>query len=191
MNYELEQRIRTDLRSDEKLLWMGQPAQGVRFRGSDLFLIPFSLFWAGFAVYWEWSVIQQGAPDFFTLWGIPFVLVGIYIVVGRFFVDAALRARTYYALTSERAVILSGLWTRELKSLWLRNLPELSLKEGPGDRGTIEFGSSPWPMGQWFRGMSWPGMSRYQPPSFEFIDQPRRVYDLLRTAQRDAREVGA
>src|SRR5437879_11675637 len=101
MNYELEQRIRTDLRSDEKLLWMGQPAQGVRFRGSDLFLIPFSLFWAGFAVYWEWSVIQQGAPDFFTLWGIPFVLVGIYIVVGRFFAGAGPGVRTCQARTRE------------------------------------------------------------------------------------------
>jgi hypothetical protein len=191
MNYDLEQRIRTDLRSDEKLLWTGQPAQGLRLRGSDVFLIPFSLLWAGFAFFWEWSVLHQDAPGFFALWGVPFVLAGIYIVLGRFFVDAALRTRTYYALTSQRIVILSGLWTRELKSLWLRSLPELSLKEGPGTRGTIEFGSSPWPMGQWFRGTSWPGMSKHQPPSFELIEDPRSVYDLVRAAQRNATEVGA
>jgi hypothetical protein len=191
MNYELEQRIRTDLRSDEKLLWTGQPAQGLRLRGSDSFLIPFSLLWAGFAFFWEWSVLQQDAPGFFALWGVPFVLVGVYIVLGRFFIDSALRARTYYALTNQRVVILSGLWTRELKSLWLRTLPELSLREGPGPRGTLEFGSSPWPMGQWFRGMSWPGMSRYQPPSFELIEDPRRVYDLVRAAQQEATKVGA
>jgi hypothetical protein len=191
MNYELEQRIRTDLRPDEKLLWTGQPAQGLRLRGSDLFLIPFSILWAGFAVFWEWSVLKQGASGFFALWGVPFVLVGVYIVFGRFFFDAAMRARTCYALTSQRVIILSGLWTRELKSLWLRTLSELSFKEGPGPRGTIEFGSSQWPMGQWFRGTSWPGMSKAQPPSFEFIEDARRVYDLIRAAQQEAARVGA
>jgi hypothetical protein len=191
MNYDLELRIRSDLRPDEKLLWTGQPAQGVRLRGSDAFLIPFSLLWAGFAFFWEWSVLHQDAPGFFVLWGIPFMLAGVYIVFGRFFVDAALRARTYYALTSQRVIILSGLWTRELRSLWLRTLPELSLKEGSGTRGTIEFGSITWPSGQWFRGFNWPGMGKYQPPSFELIEQPRHVYDLVRAAQRDAAQVGA
>src|SRR5213596_908013 len=132
MNYELEQVARSQLARNERLLWSGQPRGGVRLRASDALFIPFSLMWGGFAFFWEASVLQQGAPGFMALWGIPFVLVGIYIILGRFFIDAAVRARTYYALTSQRVVILSGLWTRELKSLWLRTLPELSLKEGPG-----------------------------------------------------------
>jgi hypothetical protein len=183
MNHEFEQRILTELRPDEKLLWTGQPAGGIRLRGSDAVLIPFSLLWGGFAVFWEWQVLQQGAPGFFALWGIPFVLVGIYIVIGRFFVDAALRTRTYYGLTDQRAIIISGLLTRELRCVWLRNLAEVSLREGPGSRGTIELGSSPWPMSHWFRGTSWPGMSRYQPPGFELIEQPRHVYNMLQAAQ--------
>jgi hypothetical protein len=185
MNYDLEQRVRSDLRSNEKLLWVGQPAQGVRFRPADLLLVPFTLLWAGFAVFWEWSVIRSNAPAFFRLWGIPFVLVGLYLVCGRFLADAMARSRTCYALTSQRAVILSGYWTRELKSLWLRNLPEIALREGPGELGSIEFGANSWSGMRWF-GPSWPGNSRYRPPAFDLIDQPARIYDLVRSAQREA-----
>ena len=187
MSYDLEQRVRSDLRADEKLLWIGQPAQGLLLRGNDAFTIPFSLFWAGVVVYLERGALKQ-PPDFFALLGIPFVLFGIYLVIGRFFVDAAVRARTYYALTNQRAIILTGFWTRELKSLWLRNLPQVSLKEGRGTRGTIEFGPSAWPMSLSFH---LPGRSPYQPPAFELIEGPQHVYDLLRAAQRTATEVGA
>jgi hypothetical protein len=189
VSFDLEQRIRSELQSSEKLLWIGQPAQGIRLRPSDLFLIPFTLMWAGFAVFWEWSVLHTGAPGWFALWGIPFVLVGAYIAVGRFFADALSRSRTCYALTTQRALVLSGLWTRDLKTLWLRNLPEVSLLEGPGDLGSIVFSSSQ-PQGMRVLNASWPGAARYRPPSFDLIEEPRRVYDLARNAQQAATEAG-
>ena len=74
-NYDLENDLRPNLASDEKLIWTGRPKTGIVFRGSDLFLVPFSLLWGGFAIFWETSVIATDAPFFFKLWGIPFVLV--------------------------------------------------------------------------------------------------------------------
>jgi len=174
---------------NSKLLWAGRPVQGLRLRAGDLLLVPFSLVWAGFAVFWEWTVLKQSAPGFFVLWGIPFVLAGLYIVVGRFFFDAAARARTCYAVTTQRVIILSGFWTHQFRTLWLRALPELSLREGRGARGTIDFGASPLPV--WSRGASWPGVSRMQPPSFELIEEARHVYDLVRTAQQEAARASA
>ena len=182
MDYALEQVVRAQLAKNEKLLWTGQPRGGFRLRPSDAFLIPFSLLWCGFAIFWELSVLKQGGPAFFTLWGIPFVALGIYVVLGRFFVDAASRAHTYYGLTDERAVILSGLLNRQTKSLPLRAMSDVTLTERADGSGTITLGPSMGMYG-WLGGSGWPGAGRYQPPAFEMIEDAKRVYGLLRDAQ--------
>src|SRR6187549_1709520 len=92
--------LATELDLGEKLLWSGRPAQDILFRAADVFLIPFSLLWGGFAIFWEVGVILSGAPFFFAIWGIPFVLVGVYLIVGRFFLEAYYRRQTFYGVTS-------------------------------------------------------------------------------------------
>src|SRR5690349_4837441 len=108
---EAATQVQNELYPGEALLWSGQPASGIRFRGTDVLVIPFSLMWAGFTCFWESSVLSQGI-SFFALWGIPFVLVGNYIVWGRFLVDAWQRSKTSYALTNQRIIILSGVFSR-------------------------------------------------------------------------------
>jgi hypothetical protein len=174
------------LDSGESLLWTGTPRRGLLLRLSDVFLIPFSLLWCGFALFWEVSVIRSDAPIFFRLWGIPFVLAGLYIVAGRFFADARLRARTHYGLTSRRVVIASGLFSRTITSLPLATLNEVTLQERADRSGTILLGR-PDPRGAWFSGMQWPGIAHYQTPSFELIPDVKRVYDRVLEAQRAER----
>jgi hypothetical protein len=77
MNSNVSLEIQRHLEPRENILWSGQPKQGVMLRGSDAFLIPFSLLWGGFAFFWEYSVLTKGAPPFFALFGIPFVVIGI------------------------------------------------------------------------------------------------------------------
>ena len=74
-------------------------------------------------------MIASGAPLFMALWGVPFVLVGLYIMAGRFWVDAGQRAATVYAVTSERVVIVSGVVSRRVKSLSVDTLSDVSLTE--------------------------------------------------------------
>lgn len=182
---QAEQVISKELESDERLLWSGIPKQGLVLRSSDALLIPFSLLWGGFAVVWETGVLNSQAPGFFALWGIPFVLFGLYLIVGRFFVDARQRAATAYGVTNKRVLIVSGLFTRSVKSLALRTLTDMTLSERSDGSGTISFGSSPaW--GQWFANTSWPGAATQQVPAFDLIADAKAVYSQLRAAQSAA-----
>lgn len=165
----------------ERQLWAGVPKQGIAFRSSDLLMIPFSLLWGGFAVFWELSVLRESAPGFFALWGIPFVLMGLYITVGRFFVDARRRARTIYAITSDRVIMNTGAFAPVTKSLNLRTLSDVTLQEKPDGTGTITFGNVN-PIWSMYTGTSWPGVP--QIPAFEMIRDARSVYGILRKAQQ-------
>lgn len=183
--------IREQLGSGERLLWSGAPRQGLVLRAADALFIPFSLIWAGFAVFWEVNVMAQGAPLFFTLFGIPLLVVAAYITIGRFFVDAHIRARTFYAVTAERVLIVSGVFSRSVKSLSIPTIPDLTLREGRGPFGTVSFGGSAL-FGNLFPGFGgMPGADQFIGPQFELIEQPRTVYDLIRQLQRDARPLAA
>jgi hypothetical protein len=183
---EVRHELQRELAPQEKLLWVGQPRQGLLLRSADAFLIPFSLLWGGFAVFWEASVVRTGAPFFFKLWGVPFVLVGVYIVLGRFFVDARQRRRTFYGVSNQRVIIVAGLFGRSIQSLDLGSLPGLSLDERTSGQGTISFGTGQWPYA-WMQGTGWPtGRGRYA-PCFDSIADARQVYELIRRAQRDVK----
>ena len=79
--------LRTQLSPNENLLWAGQPRTGIVLRATDVFLIPFSIMWGGFAIFWELTALAKHAPFFFKLWGIPFVLIGLHFIFGRFIVE--------------------------------------------------------------------------------------------------------
>jgi hypothetical protein len=135
-----EEVIRERLEADEQLFWTGKPRQGLRLKSQDGFLIPFSLMWGGFAIFWEATAILGGAPFFFAIWGVPFVLIGLYMMVGRFWVDSRLRAGTFYGLTDRRVVIVSGLLNRTVSSRPLRTLTDVTMTEHSDGCGTISFG---------------------------------------------------
>ena len=147
-----EQIIKTELDSDEECLWSGQPKQGMVLRAQDTIMIPFSLVWTGFAIFWEVMALKilpgSGAEKgpgavviiFPLLWGLPFVLVGLYWTFGRFIVDSMRRKNTYYGVTNERIIIVSGIRSRKIRSLDLRSLTDISLIEKRDNRSTIIFG---------------------------------------------------
>ncbi|HKK21912.1 MAG TPA: hypothetical protein VJ983_10600 [candidate division Zixibacteria bacterium] len=142
MDFESEQKLQPYLESVERLLWTGRPRQGMRLTGGDILLIPFSLFWCGFAIFWELGVISQNGSLGARLWGVPFILIGLYLVVGRFFFDARIRARTYYGLTDRRILILSGYSKLEVKSFEIKSLSRIRLSKSRDGKGTIWLGTS-------------------------------------------------
>ena len=180
-NYDIENELRPNLSSGEKLIWTGKPKTGIMLRSSDAFLIPFSLLWGGFAVFWESSALESDAPFFFKLWGIPFVLAGIYIIIGRFFIDAKKRANTIYGITTDRIVIKSGVFSTEIKSLNIKTLSDITINQKSDNSGTITLGPSDVRYSM-MQGMEWPGAK--QPPRLEFIEDVKSVYDKIIDLQR-------
>jgi hypothetical protein len=173
--------VRRELLPGERLVWEGRPATGLRLGSGDVVMIPFSLMWGGFAFFWEATAIfaalhSPGPRVFMVLWGIPFCVVGAYLIIGRFFYDAYRRGRSFYGLSDRRVIIAERSGTT---SLPLGTLPHVHLAEsrqGDGE-GTITFGTptSPW------------GRNRPpRPPAFEFIADARGVQRRLEELRQSA-----
>jgi hypothetical protein len=59
----------------ETVVWSGRPAQGLLFTSRDWLLIPLSLLWRGFTIFWEATALSLAtAPLFMKLFGAAFVL---------------------------------------------------------------------------------------------------------------------
>ena len=96
---------RSRLRSGEHLLWAGRPDPRRLFNASDFFLIPFGLFFLGFAVFGTAASTPSGV---FAVIPILFIVIGVYYVFGRFVVKHYRLARSTYAVTNRRAFAIIG-----------------------------------------------------------------------------------
>ncbi|MDD2868510.1 hypothetical protein [Neomegalonema sp.] len=157
------------LASGERLLWTGRPARGLKWRGQDWFLVPFGLMFLAFALVWT-GLAWFGGASFLSLWGVPFILVGFQMAVGRFFSDARRRARTRYALSDRRALILEDGRRPRLVSIPI--LPATEIKAQPGPLTTIGLRSAAGEAdGEGGQG-------------FEFIEEGESVYRLILDIQQ-------
>ncbi|HEX8655598.1 MAG TPA: hypothetical protein VF693_10290 [Allosphingosinicella sp.] len=191
---EFHATLRQWLLPGERLLWAGPPKQGLLLRSADLYLVPFSLFFVGFAIVWSQGAWRMGDPSFlFAIAGAALLLGAAYVSLGRFLVDAVLRAKLLYAVTDRRIVILRRPPWSSFRAFDLSNLPVLELQQSARGRGTIIFDVAPepswWPRTQQ---PEWaPALSKV--PRFLEIDGAAAVYDLIsrecerRRAERLAR----
>jgi hypothetical protein len=185
-------QIQPELLAGESLLWSGQPLKKVIFHQRDLFAIPFSLLWGGFAIFWEWGVTghlgrstnPHTVPTLFELWGIPFVVMGQYLIWGRFIFTAWRKGRTCYAVTNKRVIVVSTGFTRKLIDGYLRNLDSASLTLRTDGIGTIEFGRPTMTAPSWgFGQRSRNNQIDIDLGSLAFFDIPdaRTVYQIIQS----------
>jgi hypothetical protein len=117
---ELDDRVRAELASGERLLWVGQPNPRRAARVGwlvTLFGIPF----LGGAVFWIATASSmldgfRNAPGpfrwfglLFPLFGVPFMLVGLGMLSAPYWLARKAR-RTCYAITDRRAVVFEASW---------------------------------------------------------------------------------
>jgi len=177
-------RLQPELMSGESLLWAGQPNPKVIFHSDDWTMIPFSLLWGGFAIFWEaavlgiWGHSQHHAPAFFALWGVPFVLIGQYMIWGRFLYDAWIKRRTYYAVTDKRVLVLQEGRKRKTSFTYIDAIPTIE-REG-GQTGTLWFGQKyPIVAGRGQKARGWSRFNVGNVPVFADVDDMDSVYRLV------------
>lgn len=177
---DISSELRQYLDHHERLHWTGQPKKGILFRSSDIFMIPFSLFWCGFAIFWFIGASQ--ASMLFALFGIPFILAGLILVFGRYFIDAKQRENTFYGITDERIIIKSGIFNKSIKSINLKTLSDIEYVEKKDGSGTISIGPKN-PFVAWNSSMNWwPGMK--STPSLDMVQDVRKVYNRIIELQK-------
>ena len=179
-----EDELRSHLDSGEKLLWAGRPAQGIVLTTPrDWAVSAFGVVWLGFAVYNIWPT---KAPDplkspvpfaSFVATGLLSIGIGIYALIGRFFVDRLYRSRLIYGITDRRAVIISGLRRRSVQSIYLSSLGALTLEERRDGSGTIYFGDQP---SYWHRASIQQGLGT----QFFRIADVKQVYTIVHEAMQ-------
>jgi hypothetical protein len=150
--------------------------------------------WGGFAIFWEASVLSSsGARNsvIFPLWGIPFVLIGLYLMVGRFFVRRWMRRSTLYALTDQRVISITPSWPRgeRTASVWLGSYPPVEKRLARDGRGTLWIGSFPL-ANRWLATDSgWPGGRSATANAVVFADitDADEVYSRIRHELSESR----
>ncbi|BCJ48429.1 hypothetical protein GCM10010168_76450 [Actinoplanes ianthinogenes] len=135
--------METDLLPGEGVLWEGRPVRHLLFRATDVFLIPLSLVWCGIVVYWEAGIVLSGGPALFALWGLLFVLAGLYLVFARFIIRAVASRRTRYTITTSRLLIHRGWSGTRLTTAYLTSLPPPVITEQSDGSGNLAFGAFP------------------------------------------------
>jgi hypothetical protein len=177
-----------ELSPGETIQWTGRPNPRVIFHRDDALMIPFSLMWGGFAIFWlmgatgMWDVPSKTSNHAFSLfaviWGTPFVLAGQYLIWGRFLYAFWKKKRTYYAVTNRRALIVEqGLRNQTARSAFFESLSTIDKSVRADGIGSIAFGGPV--TSQWQFGKNNPP----RPPTFEDVDGAAAVYQIAISMQ--------
>lgn len=121
--------IRPHVQPGETLLWTGRPDPTKWLNGNGWSLSLVGIAWTGAVVF---VVIDRlpgsNTPLAAVLMLVPFFLIGVYLAVGRFFVNRWAKRHTRYGLTDRRAIMVGPrdrLTTVDLSTVSITRLPSL------------------------------------------------------------------
>lgn len=135
---EIEPGLAEYLQPGERVLWAGRPDPRVGLGGSEVVVIFFGILFAGSAVLWEIGAgLLGGAPWYFLLFGLVFIAVGGYMVIGWPVRVRYVRAHTRYVITDRRAIALTP---RAVAGCPLRDQPVIVHRSRSG-RATADIGT--------------------------------------------------
>lgn len=132
------------LDEEELVLWTGKPDTGVLLTPADMLLIPISILvgisFMNTGLSYMFGAISMGYVAL-ALWGALFILMGSYLMLGRFLYKSWRKRHTYYGLTNRRILVYAR--GKRMVSEEILEIPSLAKAVRPNGTGTITFGPSP------------------------------------------------
>jgi len=175
---EADKQLQHELLEGEELIWTDKAGTGIRFVLRDIILIPFGIIFFVGSLIWE-SIVLLGMPVLykiaFSLIGIPFILMGFYLLIGRFWIDSKRRGKTFYGITQKRLIIKVIKHPAIVEVFNITTLSAMEINEKPDGSGTIKLDSDPpyysaWKTGYTYRKTAW---------AIESVQNIRSIYDLI------------
>lgn len=177
-----------DLYPNERVLWTGSPTRFPIFNRADLLLVPFSILWFGLLTFMMANAAGSDVPgpiQPFLIFGGLFVVIGLYLVFGRFILRRLSLRNTHYVVTDRRVI---ANWTvlgrRRQQTAYLKDLPPPIITGRDLSVGTIKFGDSSFMDELMAEAKFVPGS---RPPAVRpvlvEVAGARQVRDLIATAQ--------
>lgn len=173
----LESRVKQELEPGERLVWMEQPVPRF-FTAASTPTFLFAFPWTAFAVFWTVSAAEykvpdfsQGSLDYFPLFGLPFIAIGIGLLFSPLW--AYFKAlKSVYAITDRRAITFEGGLATTVTSYAPERLRSLERKDRANGTGDIVFERQVIPRAK--------GGSYEKELGFQGLREPRKVEQLLR-----------
>jgi Bacterial PH domain len=144
---DAQQRAQSELQPGESLYWTGTADP----RRAAFAALPASLFgipFAGFALFWingayrgTQHLAKSGdsfthAFSFFPLFGVPFLLIGLGVILAPLWVYLK-GLSTVYAVTNQRVMIITGGSSRSVKSCTPADIASVEHRERPDGSGDV------------------------------------------------------
>jgi len=132
---ELKKLVDNELRSRERVSWAGQPIAKQRaISGFALWL--FFIPWTGFSIFWVNGAIEQSKGESaFPLFGIPFLLIGIWMLLTP--IREWFKAnKTVYVVTNQRAFTIEAIKSIKVTNFNSEHITNIEKKiniDGSGD----------------------------------------------------------
>jgi hypothetical protein len=143
LEQQAAESVRRELEKGEVVLWCSQPLPG-RVARATIPLALFGMVFLGFAIFWIVAASGGMGPEgfgrppiIFPLFGIPFVLVGLGMVLSPLWARR-IAARTVYAITPRGALLIEGAFVGGRVVRWfgpekLSNIERHERSDGSGD----------------------------------------------------------
>ncbi len=168
---KFQSMVDRELEPEERVKWIGMPIP--RFftgasTGSFLFAIP----WTAFAIFWLVGSWYQSKNVPFTLFGVPFVLIGFGLLSSPLFTYRR-SFKTVYVITNKRAIIFNGGWSTIVRSFLPASLGEIYRRERKNGSGDVFISKRAWRDSN--------GDRNSEEIGFLSVDSPKEIEQMLKT----------